>query len=163
LLTEAARFEHAVDRLPGDDSLEYTGWTTTAARLRMHSHSEAALHRWDIVGDDDVSVELLSDPAMIDHAIAVFAAIPALREARRWSLPTVPPSIRLRAPGQPDAVPVPGGPPRLEPPREHGPILELTAHERILVVWGRCPARLRHPEHDAEPIDAVLARWSSEQ
>jgi hypothetical protein len=32
----------------------------TAERLRMHSHSEAVLHRWDFVGDDDISIRLLS-------------------------------------------------------------------------------------------------------
>ena len=39
--------------------------------LCMHSDSEAVLHRWDLVGDNDVGVSLLSDPAMVTHALAV--------------------------------------------------------------------------------------------
>jgi hypothetical protein len=50
----------------------------TAERLRAHSHSEAALHRWDLVGDDDISIRLVSDPSMVTHALAAFDALPAL-------------------------------------------------------------------------------------
>jgi hypothetical protein len=74
----AARLESNVAAVNEADPILYTGWAMTAERLRMHSHSEAALHRWDLVGDDDISIRLVSDPAMVTHALAAFDALPAL-------------------------------------------------------------------------------------
>jgi hypothetical protein len=84
LVEQAVRFESNVAALTEDDTIVYTGRVMTAQRLRMHSHSEVVLHRWDLVGDDDAGVRALSDPAMVTHAIAVFDALAALPEARRW-------------------------------------------------------------------------------
>jgi uncharacterized protein (TIGR03083 family) len=91
LADEALRFEHAVSALGDTRSIDYTGWTMTGKRLRTHSHSEAALHRWDLVGDDPTSRRLLSQPSLTSHALAVFDAMPALREAQRWKRPALPP------------------------------------------------------------------------
>jgi hypothetical protein len=159
LLIEAARFEEAVATLGERNSIEYTGWTMTAQRLRAHSHSEAALHRWDLVGDDDVSTRLLSDPTLTEHALVVFAAIPDLREAGRWveARFTAGP-VRLRVAEQPDVLVEPGQIPRLVTPGGAGPVIELTARERLLVLWGRYPARLRDPQDDGESVDRLLER-----
>ncbi|WP_028921330.1 maleylpyruvate isomerase N-terminal domain-containing protein [Pseudonocardia acaciae] len=153
LVEEAARFERAADALPDDTRIAYTGWDMTARRMRTHSHSEAALHRWDLVGDDDVGVQLLSDPALTEHALAVFAAIPALDEAQRWTGATGP--RRLRSPGRPDVVLTPGGQSLAEP---SGAAAELPAHERLLVLWGRIPPRLRRPYGRPETVDDLLPR-----
>jgi mycothiol maleylpyruvate isomerase-like protein len=139
LVAEAARFECAVAALPDGDRLAYTGWDMNAARLRVHSHSEAALHRWDLVGDDDTGVRLLCEPWMTEHALAVFAAIPVLAEARRWVAADR--AQRLRSEGQRDVLIVPGHEPRLADPS--GDAIELAPHERLLMLWGRVPPRLR--------------------
>lgn len=154
---EAARFEAAVARLNQGDTIEYTGWSMTAERLRMHSHSEAALHRWDLVGDDDVSVHLLAEPAMVTHALRVFDAIPALPEARRWVTSTQP--VVLRAGRQPDVVVVPG---KGVTTTAHGDglVVELESHELPLILWGRCPSRLRDPNATAETVDDILDRFA---
>src|SRR5579863_10298169 len=61
--TLRARFSEQVDRavnargllaeLP-DRTVRFTGRSMTAAEFATHSRSERALHRWDIVGRDDV-------------------------------------------------------------------------------------------------------------
>jgi len=116
LWREATRFERAVARLDTRATIDYTGWSMTAERLIAHSHSEAVLHRWDLVGGDDISERLLADPGMVTHALAVFEAIPQLAEARRW--------VKTDHPGRTK-------------------VIEVAEHELPLVLWGRCPARLR--------------------
>lgn len=44
--------------------------------------------------------------------------------------------------------------------RSHSPVpvVELTAADRLLVLWGRCPARLRQANGSPETIDNILGR-----
>jgi hypothetical protein len=159
LVAEAARFEGAVAGMADDDSIDYTGWAMSAERLRTHSHSEASLHRWDLVGDDGVSRRLLAQPRLTSHALAAFAAIPALLEAQRWTDPpfTTGP-VRWHSPGQPDVLVEPGSGLSLVSPADRGTVIVMDAHERLLVLWGRCPAPLRSPSRNAETIDDILSR-----
>lgn len=158
LVEHAARFESAVAALDAGDTIMYTGWEMTAQRLEMHSHSEAVLHRWDLVGDDDLSVRLLSDPAMITHALAAFNALPALVEACRWrDAGAITRPVTLRNGHRPDVVVVPGNGVSATP-AEAGIVIELAPHELPLVLWGRCPPRLRDPSVNAETLDDVLRR-----
>jgi uncharacterized protein (TIGR03083 family) len=158
LAEHALRFESSVAALDPDDTIIYTGWAMTAERLRMHSHSEAVLHRWDLVGDDDISIGLLSDPAMVTHALTVFTAIPALAEAKRWRQSSwLCQPVVLRSGTQPDVVVTPGQ--GLSVAADgHSPVIELRPHELPLLLWGRCPERLRDPNANAETIDGVLQR-----
>jgi uncharacterized protein (TIGR03083 family) len=161
LVEEAIRFESGVAALTESDTIPYTGWAMTAERLRMHSHSEAVLHRWDLVGDDDIGIRMLSDPGMVAHAMAVFDAMPALAEARRWHRPDVVrrPTV-LRSGGGPDVLVTPGG--GLSTGGEAAAI-DLRPHELLLILWGRCPPRLRDPYGNAETIEDVLRRLDSDQ
>lgn len=157
-MEHAIRFEAGVAALAVCDTIIYTGWAMTAERLRMHSRSEAVLHRWDLVGDDDISIRLLSDPAMVSHAVAVFDGLPALVEAQRWRRPDlVPRPVILRSDGRPDVVVTPGEGLSTGPTGD-GVAIELLPHELPLVLWGRCPARLRDPKANAETVDDVLRR-----
>lgn len=158
LVEQALRFEANVAALGEDDTIAYTGWAMTAERLRMHSHSEAVLHRWDLVGDDDISIRLLADPAMVSHALAAFDGVPALAEARRWRDPdVVSRPLVLRSGAGPDVVVSPGKGLTSLPPAD-GVVIDLRPEELPLVLWGRCPARLRDPNANAETIDDVLRR-----
>lgn len=160
LVEHAARFESRVAALKADDTIMYTGWEMTAERLAMHSHSEAVLHRWDLVGDDDHSVRLLSDPAMVTHALAAFDALPALVESRRWrDACAITRPVTLRSGHRPDVVVAPG---LSATPAEAGIVIELAPHELPLVLWGRCPPRLRDPSANAETLDDVLRRLLSD-
>lgn len=154
VVEEAARFERAVAAMSDGDGLAYTGWHMSAARLRAHSHSEAALHRWDLVGDDETGVRLLSDQRMTEHALAVFAAIPALPEARRWV--AVDRALRLRSEGQRDVLVAPGHEPCMADPS--GDAIELRPHERLLVLWGRVPPGLRRPDGPPETVDELVSQ-----
>jgi len=158
LQEHAVRFERNVSALREDDTILYTGWAMTAQRLRMHSHSEAVLHRWDLVGDDAVGIQLLSDPAMVTHALAVFDALPALAESQRWHVSNlVPRPVILRSGGRPDVVVSPGEG-LLTTPNADGVVIELRPHELPVVLWGRCPSRLRDPRANAETMEDVLQR-----
>jgi uncharacterized protein (TIGR03083 family) len=158
LVEHAVRFESAVAALNENDTIVYTGWAMNAERLRMHSHSEAVLHRWDLVGDDDVSVRLLSDPAMVTHALAVFDALPGLVEAQRWRRPDlVSRPVLLRSGGPLDVVVTPGEGLSLSE-NGHGAAINLLPHELPLVLWGRCPSRLRDSDANAETMEDVLQR-----
>lgn len=164
LVVEAARFERAVAALDERDTIVYTGWSMTARLLRTHSRSEAALHRWDLVGDDQISVRLLSDQALTDHALAVFTAIPGLLEAQRWLKASfTSQQVRFRTPGQPDVLVKPEEGLLLAPPEGADIVIEMGPGERLLVLWGRCPARLRHPHADAETVDDLLGRLVAQQ
>jgi Mycothiol maleylpyruvate isomerase N-terminal domain len=158
LAEQAERFESAVAALGSGQTIAYTGWAMSAERLRMHSHSEAVLHRWDLVGDDDISVRLLSDPALVTHAVAVFDAIPALAEAQRWQDRGSPDGpIILRASGQPGVALTPGSGLSMTTP-SGGTVIELLPHELPLLLWGRCPARLKNPAVNGESAEEVLRR-----
>ncbi|WP_345608554.1 maleylpyruvate isomerase N-terminal domain-containing protein [Pseudonocardia adelaidensis] len=147
LLIEATRFERNVAAMDPEDALEYTGWTMTAGRMRAHSHSEAALHRWDLVGDDALSRMFMSEPRLTDHALAAFAAIPALNEAQRWSTAAFSVgSFRLRSAGLDDVLIRRGSAPLLVPQATAAPadpVVELDVADRLLVLWGRVPPELR--------------------
>lgn len=51
-----------------DPSIGFTGTRITKEKSETHSRSEAALHRWDITADDDVSKALLAQPPLAEHA-----------------------------------------------------------------------------------------------
>ena len=155
LVEQAVRFESSVASLGQHDTIEYTGWSMTAERLRMHSHSEAVLHRWDLVGEDDISIRLLSRPAMVSHALAVFDAVPALAESGRWRGFDRP--VVLRTSGRPDVVVVPGEG-LSETENEGGAVMELRPHELPLLLWGRCPPRLRDANASTETVEDLLER-----
>ena len=82
-----ARFVAAMEALPGDVPVPFTGWAMSSDQLRTHARSELALHRWDLVGDDDVSDRLLAQPDLLAHGCLVLSSMPTLAEARRAPRP----------------------------------------------------------------------------
>lgn len=46
------------------------GWGFTVTDLECHIRQEFALHRWDLIGDDDIGEKLLSQPAFAAHSVA---------------------------------------------------------------------------------------------
>lgn len=115
--------------------------------------------RWDIVGDDQASIERLSVPALADHALAVFAAVPSLPEAQRWLDPGwLGGPVALRTPGGIDVRVNAHERIQLGPARYGDVIVELERRELPLLLWGRCPARLRDPNTTAETVEVMLRR-----
>jgi len=76
---EALRATVAVERLAAADDgnrrVMFTGVALDAPTLILHIESELALHRWDIVGSDAVSIAALSDPRLAEHALTTVAAM----------------------------------------------------------------------------------------
>jgi len=164
LRAEFARFEQAAAALGDHDTITCDGRAMNARQLRTHAASEAALHRWDLAGSDPVSVRLLSRPDLTRHALAVFTAIPHLPEARRWTHPSsAARPVRLRSPGQPDIVITPGTGVSLHPAAPTGPVITLAAHERLLLLWGRHPQRLRDPRNPPETPGDLLERLAASE
>lgn len=150
LVTEALRLDAALAELEREDgagsggAVAFTGWQMTAADLRMHGRSEAALHRWDLAGDDEVGAELLGQPELTAHATKVVAAMPeGSPEAvgRRALAAGLGPGTTLAfaSPGEPDVVVrADVGGVRLE---LADPVASPTATAdpatRLLALWGR--------------------------
>ena len=85
-------------------AVAFTGTTMTATQFQTHARSEAALHRWDLVGDDSVCDQLLSQPDLTRHAVNVLNAMPVLDESARIRQSPAPRRIVLTSSGQPDVV-----------------------------------------------------------
>ena len=141
LVTEALRLQAAVQALGTEATVAFSGRRLTAAELSMHGRSEAALHRWDLAGDDDTSRELLAQPELTAHAVAVLNSMvngSSEAVARRVAgLDDV--RLAFGSPGCPDVVLVVD---------DDGPRLELDAPSaspaatadpdtRLLALWGR--------------------------
>jgi Mycothiol maleylpyruvate isomerase N-terminal domain len=86
LAVQAERMQVAVAALADTDdpSFLFTGRNFTIGQLATHNRSEAALHRWDILGDDDLSEQLLTQPDLTRHAVDVLNTLPVLYEAPEW-------------------------------------------------------------------------------
>jgi uncharacterized protein (TIGR03083 family) len=140
-----AALEALADR--GDQAaVAFTGTTMTSNQFQTHARSEAALHRWDLVGDDGVSDHLLSQPELTRHAVNVLNAMPVLHESARIRQSPMPRRIVLSCPGQPDIVietRTTGARFELieaedcDGPTNGDILLATDAANRLLVLWGR--------------------------
>ncbi len=152
LVHERARAQAAVGALERrHGTISFTGRPFTAAQLTTHVRSEAALHRWDLVGDDAVGDGLLAQPELTRHAVEILDTLPVLTETPRSRARLADVSglrIVLRAPGEPDVVfvadtddgtceLVTGGPCRGDV------VLTCEPAARLLTLWGRWPGGAR--------------------
>ena len=139
--------------------IRWTGRQMEVAKFRPHLRSEFAIHRWDIVGDDQTSLELLGRPELTEHAVGVLGEILTRRGRAHDPAPDQDLHVRLRSGSNPDVrLVVEGGEARLELAEAGGdePCVELDPAARLLTIWGRrpdCRGRLRS---GLEP--AVLGR-----
>ena len=86
MAAEGDRLSAAVTELAATDdpTFLFTGTKLTVAQLATHLRSEMTLHRWDIVGDDDLSEQLLIQADLTRHAVDVLDSMPVLYEAPEW-------------------------------------------------------------------------------
>jgi uncharacterized protein (TIGR03083 family) len=152
-------------------NISFTGVRMTIDELAMHSRSEAAIHRWDLVGDDQISDELLAQPELTAHAVKILDAMPILNESatamgdRAEQIGAEPLRVVFRSPPAQDVVFVasPGGG-RFEFAQEHDAecdvVLSMDPGQRLLALWGRKSSeRPIRAEGDPEVIaglDAVF-------
>lgn len=170
LAEERRRKQQAFEALDasGDPSIAFTGTRITKGKSEIHSRSEAALHRWDIAGDDGISAALLSQPELASHAVWVLNNMPVLSESahalgiRAATVSRMPAVIVFRAAGQPDIVltlDTAASRFRVVPETAAGDlILTMRADHRLLALWGRRPAA-HTPEVDGDrSLLAMLER-----
>jgi hypothetical protein len=166
LVDEALRLATGVEALrhaiPSRTVL-FAGRQMSAEEIAMHGRSEAAIHRWDLAGDDELGHGLLLQPELTTHAVSVLntmlgssAEAVAARVARAGIPSTM--QARLGAPGQPDVVlVVEGGRALLE-------IDDPSAHpaatgDRLLALWGRRSATWPLEFDPDDPAAPALATW----
>lgn len=150
-----------------DATLARTGRTVPVAGFATHLRSEDALHRWDLVGDDEVSGELLSQHELLTHAVN-FVGLPLVGRGLSAGAGSEPFVARVRTDGSEDLiVEAADGEARISV----GPVADVAAIEgdpgaRLLLLWGRKPTpfwRLSATDEsersDASRAQALLAGY----
>jgi uncharacterized protein (TIGR03083 family) len=162
----ANAIDAAVEDNP-DASLQWTGRTVPVANFATHLRSEDALHRWDLVGDDDVSYALLAQEDLLRHAVT-FIGRPLLDRGLSAGAGTEPFVARVRSPGQDDLIVEAGaGEARISVgPSGDAATIEGDPGARLLLLWGRKPTpflRLRvadgQPEQTASHVQSLFAGY----
>ncbi|MHB1510892.1 MAG: maleylpyruvate isomerase N-terminal domain-containing protein [Acidimicrobiales bacterium] len=135
------RVSAALDAVLGtepDAVVPWTGRQMVVATFVTHLRSELALHRWDLVGDDEISQSLLGRPELTNHAVAVLGRALVARgdTSARTRFSAV-----IAASGASDvAVVVDGDGPRLEHSDAWSePAIVGDPAARLLFLWGRRP------------------------
>ena len=147
--------------------IPWTGRQMQVAKFVPHMRNEFAIHRWDLVGDDDTGDGLLAQPELTEHAVGVLGEILLRRGREHDPCPGEDFAVRLRAPGAPDVrVSVHAAHAGLELTDDpiDEPHVELDPAARTLVIWGRRPDRRdRFRSHLGEPalsrLQALLAGY----
>jgi len=170
LEVEERAVRQALDRaltLDPDAVIPWTGRHMVVANFIPHLRNEFALHRWDIVGDDPVSYELLAQAELTEHAISVLGRLLLVRgiehdpghgadfDVRLWSAGA--PDVRLRMVGGSGAL-------ELGDNEISEADVELDAAARTLVIWGRRPnppqrVVSRLPAADLARLQALLSGY----
>lgn len=170
LADEEERVRGLLDQVLARDAdavIPWTGRRMAVAAFRPHLRNEFAVHRWDVVGDDDLGDELLAQPELTRHAVTQLGPILVRRGAAHDPDPGVDFAVRLRA-GTPDDVRlfVRGGTYGLELATDDAdePSIESDPAARTLVLWGRRPdrrgrIRSRLPQRDLARMQALLAGY----
>lgn len=142
-------------RADADATLPFTGWEMTANELRTRVRGELALHRWDMVGTDDVSVSLLGQPELTAHAIKSLTNFDVIGErlAERTRRSDMNPlDARLCVDCQPDVRIFEGSSQRVELIKANDEqVIVTTAADRLLMLWGRRPCPSPPPRSELEP------------
>jgi Mycothiol maleylpyruvate isomerase N-terminal domain len=170
LVSNAGRLTLALDQLGNGDAsdrVQFSGRAMSAADFAMHSRSECALHRWDLVGRDDIGWKMLGQAALTKHALSVLTSMSTLPETPANRLADrseqSPARLVLRSEPHDDVVvSIAGGAlsMTLEPIGETRADVELDPAARLLLLWGRrepsAPIDV-HVQGDARPmLDALM-------
>ena len=138
------------DGAGGEATVEFFERPWIAAQLGTHAGNEFAVHRWDLIGDDEIGDALMSRPQVTDSALQTLNTLPMLDEApaaraARAGLANT--RVVLRCPEQPDIALAVGDPgqARLEMsdggPLDGDVVVTTDAVNRLLTLWGRRSSR----------------------
>ena len=148
-----ARLEHAEERMrravlsvlanEPDAELWWTGRVMRVDAFLYHLRTECAIHRWDMTGDDDVSLHLLTEPDLFVHSVTSVGAKPLC--ARGLALDALrgrPLTARVRSDTQPDLlIHAENAIPAFDLTAPVGDaLIEGDQAARTLLLWGRKPS-----------------------
>jgi uncharacterized protein (TIGR03083 family) len=152
---------NAVRAISGDEPVPGIGWGMAINDVELHLRQEFALHRWDLVGDDDVGDEILARPELIDHSVRILSepllAVGRLRDPSSGE----PFTARIRSPHEPDlVVAMRGAGSRLllVDDSDVDADVECDAAARLLLLWGRRPAAAQRVRTTLDPESLVRLR-----
>jgi uncharacterized protein (TIGR03083 family) len=152
----------AIQALSGDTAVPGIGWGMPISDVALHLRQEFAIHRWDLVGDDDVGDEILARPELIEHSVRILSAPLLAVGIQRDQRPEEPFMARIRSPQEPDLI--------VEVGRERSRLVlvdnldgdaqvECDAGARLLLVWGRRPSAAARVRTTLDP--GSLARLTT--
>lgn len=136
---EAIRTSAAFHELTATDRLlPFTGAELTPASVMTHARAELVIHRWDIVGDDDTSIQALSAVELLHHTITVVGSMqPRVLPSPLVAGGELKRPVVLRADGQPDVLI--DGPTLALATDASAEVIDLHPAARLLALWGRTP------------------------
>ena len=150
----------AVLQLERDAVIPWTGRQMAVMKFIPHLRNEHALHRWDIVGDDGISLGSLADADLREHSVGELGQILLVAGRSHDPDPDRDFGVRLRAEGQRDLrVVVDNGVATLAwvDDDQDEPWVDIDAAARLLFIWGRRPdGRGRIHSHLQQPQLARL-------
>lgn len=140
------------------------GWGLPVAELVTHLRQDFAIHRWDLIGDDELGDQLLARPSLISHSVRLLADSLLRVGLQRDPAPGEPLTVRLRCPDEPDLVLTVrdgAGSLTLQQPGDDaetvaGQVIHCDPAARLLVLWGRRPNDARRVRSGLTP--EILAR-----
>lgn len=145
-------------------------WTNRMMRVDAflyHLRNECAIHRWDMVGDDETSRQLLSQPDLFTHSVRSVGAGPLC--ARGLSVDALrgrPLTANVRTEGQPDlVVHAEHNRASFDLRRAEGDALvEGDQAARLLMLWGRKPSPPTRlvalgPDTEVERLQRLLSGY----
>lgn len=135
------------------------GWGLPIAELVTHMRQEFAVHRWDLIGDDEIGLSLLSRPVLLDHSVRLLGDSLFKFGLPHDPSPQIPLTVRLRCADEPDlVVDVRDGIGKLTlaDPADADRVIETDAAARLLILWGRRPSDPRRVRSSLPPEE--LAR-----
>lgn len=149
------RFQAVLDADPAA-VVPDVGWGLPIAELVTHMRQEFAIHRWDLVGDDDLGLAILGRTELVDHSVRLLGDDLLKNGLPRDPTPHEPFLVHLRCPGQPDlALQLQSGNGRLSftPPDDVPNVIETDPAARLLILWGRRPQDARRVRSSLSPTD----------
>ncbi|MEQ3553702.1 maleylpyruvate isomerase N-terminal domain-containing protein [Pseudonocardia nematodicida] len=151
----------AVAELPAGAEIAWTGRIVHPDFFVEHMREEMVLHRWDMTGDDAVSLRSLGTPWMTAHSVREVGVPLLARGTASLGLgPEDRVEGRLRAPGTDDVLltaTASGATIELVPPAGEATV-ESDPATRALLLWGRRPGDPSRWHSRAAPEDLVRVR-----
>jgi Mycothiol maleylpyruvate isomerase N-terminal domain len=147
--------------------IPWTGRHMAVAKFIPHLRNEHALHRWDVVGDDDTSMELLNQSDLSQHSVEVLGQILLVAGRKHDPEPDADFFACLHADGEKDlCVVVQDGEASLNWDDTHAtpPSVDCDPAARLLFIWGRHPEgrgrlRSRLPLSQLSRLQTLLAGY----